>query len=101
NPPRATILRIPPGGGVAQPFATGVRNGTGLAVAPDGSIWTAGNNRENAPHPDGNVDTHYVNDHPPEALARLTPGRELGWPFCHPDAGPPHPSLLLCKSTQA
>jgi glucose/arabinose dehydrogenase len=88
NPPRATIMRIPPGGGVAEPFATGVRNGTGLAVAPDGSIWTAVNNRDNAPDPDGNVDSQYVNEHPPEALARLTAGRELGWPFCNPDGGP-------------
>ncbi len=75
------IMRIPPGGGRAQPFATGVRNGTGLAVAPDGSVWTAVNNRDNAPDPDGNVDAEYVNEHPPEALARLTPGRELGWPY--------------------
>ena len=57
DPPRATIMRIPPGGGLAAPFATGVRNGTGLAVAPDGSVWTAVNNRDNAPDPDGNVDT--------------------------------------------
>jgi glucose/arabinose dehydrogenase len=28
----------------------------------------------------------YVNDHPPESLARLTPGRDLGWPYCEPDA---------------
>jgi glucose/arabinose dehydrogenase len=88
NPPRATIMRIPPGGDVAQPFATGVRNGTGLAVAPDGSVWTAVNNRDNAPDPEGNVDGQYVNDHPPEALAKLTPGRELGWPYCNPDGGP-------------
>ncbi|QLL06481.1 PQQ-dependent sugar dehydrogenase [Mycobacterium vicinigordonae] len=87
-PPRATIMRIPPGGGPAAPFATGVRNGTGLAVAPDGSLWTAVNNRDNAPDPDGNIRTEYVNDHPPESLARLTPGRELGWPFCNPDGGP-------------
>jgi glucose/arabinose dehydrogenase len=88
NPPRATIMRIPPGGDVAQPFATGVRNGTGLAVAPDGSVWTAVNNRDNVPDPEGNVDGQYVNDHPPEALAKLTPGRELGWPYCNPDGGP-------------
>lgn len=88
NPPRATIMRIAPGGGPAAPFATGVRNGTGLAVAPDGSPWTAVNNRDNAPDPDGNVRTEYVNDHPPESLARLTPGRELGWPYCNPDGGP-------------
>ncbi len=51
NPPRATIMRIPPGGGPAQPFATGVRNGTGLAIAPDGSVWTAVNNRDNVAEP--------------------------------------------------
>ena len=27
----------------------------------------------------------YVNDHPLELLARLTPGRDLGWPYCNPD----------------
>ncbi len=99
NPPRATVMRIPPGGGVAEPFATGVRNGTGLAVAPDGSIWTAVNNRDNAPDPDGNVDTRYVNEHPPEALARLTPGRELGWPYCNPDGGPADLPFIRDMST--
>ncbi|WP_445168041.1 PQQ-dependent sugar dehydrogenase [Mycolicibacterium sp. Dal123E01] len=89
EPPRATIMRIPPGGGAPAVFATGVRNGTGLAVAPDGSVWTAVNNRDQVADPRqgpayGKV-TDYVNDHPPEALARLTPGRELGWPYCHPD----------------
>jgi glucose/arabinose dehydrogenase len=89
SPPRATIMRIPPGGGAPEVFATGVRNGTGLAVAPDGSIWTAVNNRDQIadprPGPSYGKVTDYVNDHPPEALARLTPGRELGWPYCHPD----------------
>ncbi len=99
NPPRATIMRIPPGGGGAEPFATGVRNGTGLAVAPDGSIWTAVNNRDNAPDPDGNVATQYVNEHPPEALARLTPGRELGWPYCNPDGGPADLPFIRDMST--
>jgi glucose/arabinose dehydrogenase len=88
-PPRATIMRIPPGGGQPRVFATGVRNGTGLAVAPDGSIWTAVNNRDQIADPRqgpayGKV-TDYVNDHPPESVARLSPGRELGWPYCNPD----------------
>jgi glucose/arabinose dehydrogenase len=85
NPPRASIMRIPPGGGPAQPFATGVRNGTGLAIAPDGSVWTAVNNRDNIADPQTGEVNDYVNDHPPEAVARLTPGRELGWPYCNPD----------------
>ncbi|WP_179470301.1 PQQ-dependent sugar dehydrogenase [Mycolicibacterium vinylchloridicum] len=89
DPPRATIMRIPPGGGAPTVFASGVRNGTGLAIAPDGSVWTAVNNRDQIadprPGPSFGKVTDYVNDHPPEAIARLTRGRELGWPYCHPD----------------
>ncbi|WP_059015086.1 gluconolaconase [Mycobacterium sp. M26] len=90
SPPRATIMRIPPGGGTPEAFATGVRNGTGLAVAPDDSVWTAVNNRDNVadprPGPDyGQVRADYVGEHPPESVAKLTPGRELGWPYCNPD----------------
>ena len=89
EPPRATIMRIPPGGGSPVAFATGVRNGTGLAVAADGSVWTAVNNRDQVadprPGPSYGMVTDYVNEHPPESLARLTPGRELGWPYCNPD----------------
>jgi glucose/arabinose dehydrogenase len=95
NPPRATIMRIPPGGGPAAPFATGVRNGTGLAIGPDGAVWTAVNNRDNVADPQTReVTPDYVNDHPPEAIARLTPGRELGWPFCNPDLSSQGPANL-------
>jgi len=97
DPERASILRVPPGGGPPTVFARGVRNGTGLAIAPDGSVWTAVNNRDNIQYPYdrpygdasgsslGDVIQDYVNDHPVEELARLTPGRDLGWPFCNPD----------------
>lgn len=106
TPPRATILRVPPGGGPAEPFATGVRNGTGLAVAPDGAIWTAVNNRDNVPVPDqgptyGQVVPEYVDDHPPESIAKLTPGRELGWPYCNPDGGPADLPLIRDVQTNA
>jgi glucose/arabinose dehydrogenase len=97
DPEAAAILRIPPGGGAATTFAHGVRNGTGLAVDPDGGVWTAVNNRDNTEYPydrdydgdgdsdQGRVMTGYVNDHPLEPLARLTQGRDLGWPYCNPD----------------
>ena len=81
-----------------EAYARGVRNGTGLAVAPDGAVWTAVNNRDNIAYPydrpydgdgsgssQGQVIPAYVNDHPLEPLARLTPGRDLGWPYCNPD----------------
>jgi glucose/arabinose dehydrogenase len=101
TPPRASILRVSPGGGPPEPFAVGVRNGTGLAVAPDGAVWTAVNNRDNVQYPfdrpygatagtsgssRGQVIDEYVRDHPVEPLARLTQGRNLGWPYCNPDA---------------
>jgi len=97
RPERASIMRIPPGGGPPEVFARGVRNGTGLAVAPDGAVWTAVNNRDNIEYPfdapygdaressQGEVIVDYVNDHPAEELAKLTPGRDLGWPYCNPD----------------
>ncbi len=97
NPQRASVYRVPPGGGQATVFARGVRNGTGLAVAPDGALWTAVNNRDNIAYPyhqdygtDGSDDygkvmKSYVNDHPMEPLAKLTAGRDLGWPYCNPD----------------
>ncbi|MGE5695228.1 MAG: PQQ-dependent sugar dehydrogenase [Candidatus Sericytochromatia bacterium] len=85
TPERATIMRIPPQGGPYRVFARGVRNGTGLAVAPDGWVWTAVNNRDNIADPRGRVVQAYVDDHPPESFARLTPGRDLGWPYCNPD----------------
>ncbi|MCV7238160.1 gluconolaconase [Mycolicibacterium celeriflavum] len=100
DPPRATIMRVPPGGGPPQPFATGVRNGTGLAIAPDGSVWTAVNNRDNVADPrTGEVVPDYVDDHPPESVARLWQGRELGWPYCNPDGGPAN--LPFIRDVQA
>jgi glucose/arabinose dehydrogenase len=106
TPPRATIMRVPPGGGRAQPFTTGVRNGTGLAFAPDGTLWTAVNNSDNVPVPDqgpsyGQVVPDYVDEHPPESVAKLTSGRELGWPYCNPDGGPANLSLIRDVQTNA
>ncbi|GID61396.1 gluconolaconase [Actinoplanes couchii] len=92
TPERASILKVAPGGGKPTVYAHGVRNGTGLAVDPDGAVWTAVNHRDNVGLPaDGyggykhDVVQAYVNDHPMEQLARLTEGRELGWPYCNPD----------------
>ena len=113
TPQRAAILRVPPAGvgrgGAPEVYARGVRNGTGLAIDPDGALWTAVNNRDNIAYPgdrdydeDGEPDRGavlpgYVNDHPLEPLARLTPGRDLGWPYCNPDpdvdAGAPGSAL--------
>ncbi|MEV0898900.1 gluconolaconase [Actinoplanes sp. NPDC049802] len=105
SPERATILKAPATGGKPTVFARGVRNGTGLAVDPSGAVWTAVNHRDNIEFPyerdyngdgdpdQGEVMQSYVNDHPMEQLARLTQGRELGWPYCNsePDVSPGEP----------
>lgn len=106
SPERAVVLRVPAGAEDVdakdvEVFARGVRNGTGLAVAPDGEVWTAVNNRDNLAYPFhrsfddtaegeggddfGKVLPDYVDGHPMEPLARLTAGRDLGWPYCNPD----------------
>ena len=51
NPPRAVIMSVRPNGTDLTVVERGVRNGEGLALAPDGVVWTAVNNRDNIPYP--------------------------------------------------
>jgi glucose/arabinose dehydrogenase len=108
SPPRASILAYRPDGTHMQVFASGVRNGEGLSFAPDGSLWTAVNGRDEIAYPFhreyggfadayGQVIGEYVNDHPPDEVARLSAGRNLGWPYCNPDpdAKPGNPKSKL------
>ncbi len=94
--PRASVIALRPNGPDVHVFATGVRNGDGLAFAPDGTLWSAINERDDTAYPFhhsyegpgdafGRVIQTYVNEHPPDELARLTDGRNVGWPFCNPD----------------
>jgi glucose/arabinose dehydrogenase len=96
TPPRAVIMAVSPNGSDLHVVETGVRNGEGLAVAPDGTVWTAINNRDNIAYPftgsyDGVSDAFgqviqaYVDDHPPDEVVPVTQGRDLGWPYCNPD----------------
>ena len=96
SPPRAAVWAYRPDGSGPRVAATGVRNGEGLAIAPDGTLWAAVNERDQIPYPFhkayggyadayGHVISSYVDDNPPDELARLTPGRNLGWPYCNPD----------------
>lgn len=96
QPPRASVISYTPSGTDMRVIATGVRNGDGLSFAPDGSLWSAVNERDQISYPFhrsyggharayGQVIQAYINDHPPDEVARLTPGRNLGWPYCDPD----------------
>jgi glucose/arabinose dehydrogenase len=103
DPPRGVIDSVAPTGGEVKVVMQGVRNGEGLALAPDGSIWTAVNNRDEIEYPFhkeaeghsdafGEVVRSYVDDHPPDEVAQVKQGRDLGWPLCNPeqaDSTPP------------
>jgi glucose/arabinose dehydrogenase len=98
EPPRGVIDSVGPDGGKVTVVMRGVRNGEGLAAAPDGTIWTAVNNRDEIPYPFhgeaegkaeafGQVVRSYVDEHPPEEVVPVTQGRDLGWPLCNPEQG--------------
>jgi glucose/arabinose dehydrogenase len=106
SPPRAVIMAVSPDGHDLRVVETGVRNGEGLGVAPDGSVWTAVNERDNVTYPFhssyaghadafGQVIAAYVNGHPPDEVAPVTAGRDLGWPYCNPDQDENHPAGSL------
>jgi glucose/arabinose dehydrogenase len=106
SPQRAVIMAVRPDGTDLRVVERGVRNGEGLAVAPDGSVWTAVNERDNIPYPThhgyatesdafGKVIQAYVNNHPPDEVAPVTAGRDLGWPYCDPDQDNSEPAGSL------
>ena len=85
--PRASVLAYRPNGRRMRVCATGIRNGDGLSFAPDGTLWTTVDiaRRHRLPFPRaygstsgsngyGRVIAPYVADHPPDEIARLTPG---------------------------
>ena len=96
SPERAVIMAVNPDGGDEHIVATGVRNGEGLAVAPNGTLWSAVNERDNITYPfhqayGGLADAFgqqvpsYIDEHPPDEVVRISQGRDLGWPYCNPD----------------
>ena len=106
TPQRAVIMAVRPDGTDLRVAERGVRNGEGLAVAPDGSVWTAVNERDNIPYPShapyatysdafGRVIQAYVNNHPPDEVVPVTAGRDLGWPYCDPDQDDSNPAGSL------
>jgi len=108
DPPRGVIDSVAPEGGEVTVVMRGVRNGEGLALAPDGTIWTAINNRDEIPYPFhgeaegqseafGQVIRSYVDNHPPDEVVPVSQGRDLGWPLCNPEQGKSTPKGSLAN----
>ena len=100
SPKRATIRKVSLTGSGNTVIATGVRNGFGLAIAPDHTLFTAVNQMDNQPYPFkdgtgqyGKTYSTYINENPVDQVTRVGKGLELGWPYCVPDARN-SPSLL-------
>jgi glucose/arabinose dehydrogenase len=105
-PQRATIMSVQPDGSHLRVVARGIRNGEGLSIAPDKILWSAINERDNITFPFhhsyggysdafGRQIQSYVNDHPPDEVVAVTPGRDVGWPYCNPDAGGSTPARSM------
>lgn len=100
DPERAVVARIGLDGEGYEVVARGVRNGFGLALAPDGTLFTAVNQADNQPYPFrddtgnyGQVIEAFVNENPVDQVTRVTDGADLGWPLCMPD-GTTSPDLV-------
>jgi len=92
DPKRATVWQVGLNGEGNSIVATGVRNGFGLAIAPDKTLFAVVNQMDNQPYPFdddtgdyGREVPEYINENPVDQVTRLTMGAELGWPLCVPD----------------
>ncbi|MET8945092.1 hypothetical protein ABZX30_16290 [Streptomyces sp. NPDC004542] len=106
TPQRGTISQVPLDGGTSTTVAVGVRNGEGLSVAPDGTLFTAVNQINRAAYPFhgpyggyadafGRTDTDWWLDQVADQITRVTPGTDLGWPYCSPDTTHSQPAGAL------
>lgn len=97
-PPLASVLHIVDG--ADKPYASGLRNASGLAFDPRGRLWAVVNQRDDI------GPTQAVTDNlPPDELDLITSGADFGWPRCYPDPktakrdpNPEYPSAD-CKKT--
>jgi glucose/arabinose dehydrogenase len=73
----ATIMRMDGTGGGATVYASGVRNGSGLAFDGNGQLWMVVNQRDDLPPNHENL--------PTDEFDMVVNGGNYGWPSCYPD----------------
>ncbi len=69
----------------AARFATGIRNGMGIALAADGKLYATQHGRDqlNANWPKIFPTTKYSAENPAEVLLQVNAGDDFGWPYCY------------------
>jgi glucose/arabinose dehydrogenase len=69
----------------AARYAVGVRNGTGMAIAPGGDLYamTHGRDQFKENWPKVFADSLYGTHNPAEKLLRVNQGDNFGWPYCY------------------
>jgi glucose/arabinose dehydrogenase len=66
-------------------FATGIRNGMGIAIAPDGKLYSTQHGRDQLHDnwPKLFPTTKYQAENPAEELMQVNQGDDFGWPYCY------------------
>ena len=69
----------------AARYATGIRNGMGLAFGPDGKLYATQHGRDqlNANWSTIFPSTKYSAENPAEELLQVNQGDDFGWPYCY------------------
>jgi glucose/arabinose dehydrogenase len=69
----------------AARYATGIRNGMGLAFGPDGKLYATQHGRDQLHDnwPKIFPTTHYQSENPTEELMQVNQGDDFGWPYCY------------------
>ncbi len=69
----------------AARYATGIRNGMGIAFGPDGKLYATQHGRDqlNANWPKVFPTTKYSAENPAEELMQVNQGDDFGWPYCY------------------
>ena len=64
-------------------WATGIRNGMGLTIGPDGLVWQTQHGRDQLHDNWPTFDTKYQAENPAEELMQVNQGDDFGWPYCY------------------
>lgn len=74
----------------ANHFARGIRNAVGIAIAPDGKLWSTQHGRDQLGDwakqlglKDSAETLSYNAENPAEELLQINQGDDFGWPYCY------------------